>query len=111
MADYENPPSRRQLKKSGTEDWFNDAIAEQKRRDDALAGVFGEVAGDLDRSKSDLLSAFSELPEEEDPEEPAPDLFSNERDSVEQKRAQAQGMFAESEETRAEKERLRNLFG
>lgn len=113
MAERWELPDEEDVENSGMGDWLDRAMADQDRRNQKLAGLLGDTREALVQRKKDLgdlLSAPVEGTAEE--EEPAPDLFEQER--AEQLRSR-QGMasFVDEERRRKEEERrsLGGLFG
>ena len=94
-------------------DWLDRAMADQDRKNRGLAGLLGDTRETLARKKKDLGDLLNAPVEgTADEEEPAPDLFEEER--AEQLRSR-QGMasFVDEERRRKEEERrsLGDLFG
>ncbi|MGE0489466.1 MAG: hypothetical protein AB7S38_09660 [Vulcanimicrobiota bacterium] len=109
---YGNPPSRRQLKKSGTEDWINEALKDQREKEAALLGALGDAGSNLSAQRDHLESLLELPPENPDLEPPPPDLFAAERAEATRQRSAMAGLLDDLEAS-AEDERamLENLFG
>ncbi|MCE7874026.1 hypothetical protein DYH09_27145 [bacterium CPR1] len=97
-------PSRKEVKKSGTRDWLDQAVREQERRNAGLADVWGDTPDELARKKQDLAGLLdpSNLPPEPEAEK-APDLFA--------KRGLASMFDDEQDAVAEEKRRLQSMFG
>lgn len=107
---YADMPSQADLKKAGATDWFSDALAQQKKKNDALLAALGGESDSLKKQKNELQSLL-ELPPEESPDEETPDIFAAERAQSEKQKASLAGLFGDLEESRkAEQERLKKLF-
>lgn len=106
-------PSRKEVKKSGTADWLDQAVQEHEKRNSGLASVWGDTPDELDRKRQDLKGLLdpNNLPPEPEAEK-APDLFAAERDAQAKARRGLAGMFDEEQDAALqEREQLRNLFG
>lgn len=106
-------PSKKEVKKSGTQDWLDQAVREQERRNAGLSDVWGETPDDLDRQRQDLKGLLdpNNLPPEPEAEK-APDLFAAERDAQARARKGLASMFDEEQDAAAEeKRRLQSMFG
>lgn len=106
-------PSRKEVKKSGTKDWLDQAVREQERRNAGLADVWGDTPEELARKKQDLAGLLdpSNLPPEPEAEK-APDLFAAERDAQAKAKRGLASMFDDEQDAVAEeKRRLQSMFG
>lgn len=106
-------PSRKEVKKSGTADWLDQAVREQEKRNAGLADIWGDTPDELDRKKQDLKGLLdpNNLPPEPEAEK-APDLFAAERDAQAKAKRGLASMFDEEQDAAAaEREQLRNMFG
>ncbi len=106
-------PSRKEVKKSGTADWLDQAVREQEKRNSGLANVWGDTPDELDRQRQDLKGMLdpSNLPPEPEAEK-APDLFAAERDAQAKQKRGLASMFDDEQDAAArEREQLKNMFG
>lgn len=109
---YGNAPSREDLKRSGTEDWVEEALKQQRQKEAALLGALGEATEALDESRREL-SGLLDLPPAPEEMENAPDLFAAEREKARQEQAGLSQIFGcQMEERLAEEQALLgDLFG
>ncbi len=109
---YGNAPGRDELKKSGTEDWVNEAVSSQKAKETELLAVLGQESATIEAGQKDLESLLELPPEGTGGEPPAPDLFAQERAEAEKQRAALSNLMGDFEANQAaEREALKNLFG
>ncbi len=111
MDPYEDMPSREELEASGAADWINDSLGEKRQLDaqlkKALKGDVGSV-----KSQKNELQKMLQLPPDLNPDEPAPDLFAQERDKARRERGSLPSLADDLKQSRkAEKDLLKDLFG
>jgi hypothetical protein len=93
-------------------DWFQDSLAQQRRKDAELRSNLGKDAGALKARNRRLVEGLMDMPPELDPEEPAPDLFATERAEARKKNSALSSIVDDLEDTRAaERALLKDLFG
>jgi peptidoglycan hydrolase CwlO-like protein len=112
MEEPIKPPSREEVKASGTEDWVQGALDKHAKQQQKLANVFGETKKELRKQKDALADLFSAGADEEDQADRGPDLFAQERSKVEQQKKKLASVWDQDQaERQAEQDQLRNLFG
>lgn len=110
-------PDEEEVESSGTADWVDSAVKHHRRKQQSLASAFGNESRELRQEKEQLADIFGssskQAPRWSDPAEDAPpDVFGNERKVNRSKQQSLSQVFGEAvEESQAEKQQLRNLFG
>ena len=111
MDPYENMPSREELEASGAADWINDSLGEKRQLDAQLKKALKGDVGSLKSQKNDLQKML-QLPPDLNPDEPAPDLFAQERDKARRERGNLPSLANDLKQSRqADKDLLKDLFG
>ena len=110
---YQDEPSAEELAAAaGAGDWFNESLAEQRKRDAKLKANLGQDATLIKAGKNKLMKDFMDLPPDTDPEAPPPDLFASERAAGRKKNADLSSIMGDLESGRkADKDLLKDLFG
>ncbi|MEW6280426.1 MAG: hypothetical protein AB1758_17480 [Candidatus Eremiobacterota bacterium] len=101
------------MKKSGTQDWLEDAMRAQEEKNRQLSGMWGDTPDELERRNRELAGMLdpSNLPPEPEPEK-APDLFADERESQARARRGLASVFEEEQRAKeAERQQLQSMFG
>ena len=111
MDPYENMPSREELEASGAADWINDSLGEKRQLDAQLKKALKGDVGSVKSQKNDLQKML-QLPPDLNPDEPAPDLFAQERDKAHRERGNLPSLANDLKQSRqADKDLLKDLFG
>lgn len=111
MDPYEDMPSLEELEASGAADWIKESLGEQRELDAKLKKHLDGEKRSI-KSEKTRLHHMLELPPDLDPEEPAPDLFAQERDKVRKERGKLPSLLGDLQESqKAEKDLLKDLFG
>ena len=66
---YGDSPSKEDLKKAGADDWFSDALAQQKKKDAALLAALGGESKSLKKQQQELQNLLEIPPSQEIDEE------------------------------------------
>ncbi len=104
-------PSDEELEASGANDWFSDSLAQQAKRDAQLKAGLNPDTRSVKKGKEQLRSLL-ELPPDLNPEEPAPDLFANEREAARKGNSSLSSLMGDLNESRnADQDLLRDMFG
>lgn len=108
---YDNIPTLDDLEAAGADDWFTDAVAQQKKRNAELKAALGSETSSL-RSERKSLEDLLNAPEQQPNLEDVPDLFAQERRDVAKNNAVASSLLGDLTAAQAEEiAKLKNLFG
>lgn len=112
MSQPYQPPSKKEVKASGTADWVKQAVDHHSQKQARLAQVFSDSDRALQEEKDQLAQMWNSPPQADEALDRGPDLFAQERQKVEAQKRQLAGVWDQDLASKqAEEEELRNLFG